>query len=344
MDIFRVARPSDIDAILKISSEAGRGLSTVPKTLKDVENYVSSTAQFIAGKRDANSVLFVLESDGDILGMSGIIVKTDAVSPFWSFEHKKAEPSRMGMSSRSKNEVLQLSSKFNGYSEVGTLLLSKKSRGRGLGKLLSLGRLAFINSHKSSFNEMLMADIRGWQDEDGISPFWTGLSSKFLDGTFDEAERSLSRDKEFLSNSMPLEPLYFPLLEKQVLSCIGRANVRSVGAVKLLSAAGFSATNFCNVLDGGPALECHVNDTIVAKTETIAHSFSENVTSEHALQYNGTAYDFRATIAEADIENATLSERAKLNFPDFKNSPIKLSRLSMPTQFQQVKLKQKVIR
>jgi len=343
MDVFRVAQSSDIEAILKISAEAGKGLSTVPKTLKDVENYVSHTESFIAGKSDGNSVLFVIESDGEILGISGIIVQTDFNSPFWSLEHKRITPSQAGMSAKPKYAALQLSKKFCGYSEVGTLLLSRKSRGRGWGKLLSLGRLAFINSHKSSFNDNIMADIRGWQNETGTSPFWTGLSSKFLEVSFDEAERLLSRDKEFLSNFMPREPLYLQLLDKQVRASIGKANDRSFGALKLLRGAGFSVTNFCNVLDGGPALECHISDTVVAKTESLAHNFSDTVPSELSLQYNGTGYDFRAIIAPADIGNGIVSERTKYNFPNFQDSPVRLSKLSMPVQLQQMGIMQRAI-
>ncbi len=343
MDIFRLARSSDIDAILKISSEAGTGLSTVPKTLKGVEKYVANTEAFIAGDDNANSVLFVLEVDGKVVGISGIIVRVDAVCPFWSFEHKKVKPKRAGSASKTEHEILQLSGNFRGYSELGTLLLSEKARGKGLGKLLSLGRLAFINSHRSAFSTKLMADIRGWYDKQGVSPFWTGLSSKFLDVSFEEAESLLSRDKEFLSNFIPPEPIYLQLLEKQVRACIGRANDHSLGALKLLGSAGFSVTNFCNVLDGGPALECNVRDTLIAKTESIARSFSDTLSSDRALHYSGKGYDFRAVIANADMENGVISDRLKFNFPNFQNAPIKLSRLSIPDQFQEVELKQKAI-
>ena len=343
MNIFRVARHSDIDAIFKISSEAGLGLSTVPKTLGGVESYVSSTANFVAGRPDANSVLFVLESDGVVVGMSGIIVQTDSLSPFWSFERKKIRSSRIGISTRTEYEVLELASHFDGCSELGTLLLSEQSRGKGLGRLLSMGRLAFINSHRTSFNSKLMADIRGWQDRHGEFPFWTGLSSKFIDVPFVEAERLLSQDKGFLPNFMPLEPIYLRLLDTQARQCIGKPNERSAGALSLLSLAGFTKTNFCNVLDGGPALECDVQNTVVAKTESIVRHFSNPLSSDRVLQYSGTGYDFRATIAPADMENATISEQAKFSFPDHQDTPIKLSRLSMPEQFPQAKLKRKAV-
>lgn len=343
MEIFRVAQHSDIDAIFKISSEAGTGLSTVPKTVEGVEKYVSSTASFMSGNYNANSVLFVLEVNGEVVGISGIIGQTNAICPFWSFEHKTITTVRAGNQSKVEHEALQLSSKFCDYSELGTLLLSQKAMGKGLGRLLALGRMAFINSHREAFHNKLMADIRGWHDQQNVSPFWTGLSSKFLNVPFEEAERLLSYDKDFLLNSIPLEPIYLQLLEKQVRSCIGKANDNSLGAMKMLNAAGFSTTNFCNVLDGGPALECKVQDTIVAKTESVVGGFSNNVLSDRTLQYSGTGYEFRATIGHADQDNGIVSERAKFNFPDFQNSPIKLSRLSMSKQVREVRLKQRVL-
>lgn len=344
MDIFRVARASDVDAVFDLSSQAGLGLSTVPKTRKDVQRYIASTEHFIAGKRNANSVLFVLESKGIVVGMSGVIVQTNAECPFLSFERKNMELNNIGGKySHSDNEVLKLSSRFCGYSELGTLLLSAKSRGQGLGRLLSLGRLAFINSHKQSFADNLMADIRGWHSHNGISPFWSGFSSKYFNVTFEQAEKLATGDPDFLSNALPLNPVDIKLLEESVRSSIGKANDRSVGAVKLLGSAGFLETNFCNVLDGGPALECPTSDTVVALTESVANSFSAKTHGEPVLLYSGSGYDFRAMISCADIENAIIPNHTKLNFPDFENSPIKFSRLSFPPKFQNNQiLKQRV--
>ena len=342
MDIFRVAKSSDIDRIFAITSNAGVGLSTVPKTIEAVEKYVSSTENFMAGNHKENSVLFVLEVEGRVVGISGIIVQSDAICPFWSFEHKTIKPNRAGSAISPEHEILQLSSKFNGYTELGTLLLSPQALGKGYGKLLSLGRLAFINEHRSAFNEKLMADIRGWQDEQGVAPFWTGLSSRFINVSFDKAEFLLSRDKDFLPNAIPSDPIYLQLLDKQARACIGQANNNSMGAIKLLCSAGFSATNFCNVLDGGPALECPTLETVVAKTATVVRSFSSTVHTERTLQYSGTGYEFRAAIGHADIENGVLSEDTKVNFPDFHSSPIKLSKLSMPSQQNEVNVKQRV--
>ena len=59
-------------------------------------------------------------------------------------------------------------------------------------------------------------------------------------------------------------------------------------------------------------------------------------------RYSGTGYEFRAAIGHADIENGVLSEDAKVNFPEFQSLPIKLSRLSMPSQLNEVNVKQRV--
>ena len=117
MDIFRVAKCSDIDAIFAITSNAGAGLSTVPKTIEAVDEYVSSTKSFMAGNHKENSVLFVLEVDGGIVGISGIIVQSDAICPFWSFEHKTIKPIELGAR-------LALSMKFWNYLQNLTVILS----------------------------------------------------------------------------------------------------------------------------------------------------------------------------------------------------------------------------
>ena len=61
---------------------------------------------------------------------------------------------------------------FDGYSELASLFLAPDARGGGLGRLLSFGRLAFMSQHADRFAPRYMADIRGWTDTAGVSPFW----------------------------------------------------------------------------------------------------------------------------------------------------------------------------
>lgn len=327
MNVFRVARACDIDAILEVSSQAGQGLTTVPKTREAVKSYILSTEQFIAGDPNASSVLFVLEADGVIVGISGVILQANAKCPVLSFEHRKRAD--LPTNHDYGYDTLKLSSRFSAHAMLGTLFLSPKFQGQGMGRLLSLGRLAFINSHRQSFKDNLMADIRGWRNAKGISPFWSGFSSKFFDVTLEQAEELSATDCEFLSNALPSSPIHLDLLEDAVLSCIGKPNDGSIGAVKLLCSAGFLKRNFCNVLDGGPALECSTSSTVVAQTERIAAHFSDETLFEPALHYSGAGFGFRAIISKADIGNATVSNKILSSFPDFESSPIKLSKLSL---------------
>ena len=328
MTVFRVARESDIESIALITSQAGVGLSTVPKTRAAVENYVDDTAKFMSGKGGSNRVLFVSDDKGVVTGISGIIIQTDVDRPFYSFEHKRINGDRaQSLDLTTWHDVLQLSQKFNGYTELGTLFLSANCRGGGVGRLLSMGRLAFIESHRAAFKDNLMADIRGWYDETNSSPFWLEFASRFVDVSFEEANKLVELDKDFVRNAFPHHPLYLCLLKLAAQECVGRANDNSVGALKMLQAAGFTKSNYCNILDGGPALECKVAETIVAKTANKALKIGALSNPTLALHFSGHGYDFKAGILPADMNSRTVSEDAAACFGHSDSMPVSLSRI-----------------
>ena len=326
MTIFRVARESDIESIALITSKAGVGLSTVPKGRAAVESYVDDTAKFMSGKGGSNRVLFVSDDKGVVTGISGIIIQTDVERPFYSFEHKRVNGDQVKSRDLTKgHDVLQLSQKYNEHTELGTLFLSPDCRGGGVGRLLSMGRLAFIESHRSSFKDNLMADIRGWYDETNSSPFWLEFASRFVDASFEDANRFVEQDKDFIRNAFPHHPVYLCLLNRAAQECVGRANDNSIGALKLLQAAGFTKSNYCNILDGGPALECKVAETIVAKSANKALNIGQLSNPTPALHFSGHGYDFKAGILPADMTSLTASEDAAASFGHTNNMPVSLS-------------------
>ena len=149
--IFRLATADDISAITRFTSKADIGLTTVPKSKSAVTDYVTESLDFIAGKPGANRLLFVAEQEGKILGISGIIPRLGVDRPFYSFKRSRHARKATQQDLSVRYDTLQLTTDFDGFTELATIYLAPDARGMGIGRLLSLGRLGFIHAHRERF-------------------------------------------------------------------------------------------------------------------------------------------------------------------------------------------------
>jgi arginine N-succinyltransferase len=306
MSIFRLATMDDMDAIERLTQTAGAGLTTVPKTRADVLAAIEQTDAHLAGDHDHNRLLFVAEDRGEIKGISAIIPRLGIDRPFYSFKRSRHNRRSTHPKLSVTYETLQLSTDFDGYAELATLFLSKSARGGGVGKLLSFGRMAYIDAHRDAFGDKMMADIRGWADEGGISPFWENLTSKFIAMDFDEADRMCLNDGQFIDHLLPSLPIFLNLLPPSVSDCVGRPNDASVPAVKLLESVGFVHTDLCDVFDGGPSLMCAIDQSLIAKSAVRAQVGTVAKGADNALCFAGEGRGFRACMGHVDWEARTI--------------------------------------
>ena len=308
MDIFRIAKPEHAKQILHITKFAGDGLTTIPKTESDVNAYIEETTLFFNNDGSANRILFIAERDGQVQGISGIIPKLGIDRSFYSFKRSVHRRRSQNPPLSVNIESLQLSTEFDGYTELASIFLSPKARGKGLGRLLSLGRLCFIHQHQE-FNTLLMADIRGWADEEGQSPFWNGLTSKFINLSYEEADRLSSIDGNFIDRLIPSMPIMLNTLPKQVAECSGLPHRYSKGALRLLIEAGFEETDLCDVFDGGPSIRTNFKHTLINKTAYLFARPKRSKFSKNCLHFGGTRDNFMATLGPDDDKTAKAFQR-----------------------------------
>jgi arginine N-succinyltransferase len=64
--------------------------------------------------------------------------------------------------------------------------------------------------------------------------------------------------------------------------------------------AGFKETDMCDIFDGGPAIECEVSDTLIARTVQKAVDCMA-LDGEKLIHFGGTLQDFRATFGQGDL-------------------------------------------
>ena len=309
MDVFRLATSRDADAIFRFTSGAEAGLTTVPRTRERVEDYIAASEQFLDGDVAANRLLFVVERDGKVMGISGIIPKLGVERPFYSFKRSRHSRQSSQLDLRTSYETLQLTTDFDGWSELASIYLAPEARGKGVARLLSLGRLCFIENHRTMFDRRLMADIRGWTDEEGVSPFWEYLTSKFINTDFEIADRLSASDGRFIMELLPSLPILMNLLPNAARICAGRPHDISRGAMNLLMGAGFEETELCDIFDGGPAIQCRIDSTLIARTARGVSLHGSG--SQRVLAFAGTGAGFRATLSTGDIGIGTLDESAR---------------------------------
>ena len=309
MDVFRLSKPSDAAAITRFTSAAQAGLTTVPRTRERVDAYIDATQRFLAGDTDANRLLFVVERDGQVMGISGIIPKLGIERPFYSFKRSRHARHSSQLDLRTDYETLQLTTDFDGWTELASIFLAPEARGQGVARLLSLGRLCFVESHRAMFDDRLMADIRGWVDEDGVSPFWDHVTSKFINTDFEIADRLSANDGRFIMELLPSLPILMNLLPDAARICAGRPHDISRGAMNLLMGAGFEETELCDIFDGGPAIRCRADATLIARTARDLEGYGEG--PQRVLAFGGEGTDFKATLTTGDMAKGHVSEAAK---------------------------------
>ena len=297
--LFRPAAADDIASITRFTSTADTGLTTVPKSKAAVTEYVTESLDFLAGKKGANRLLFVAERDGKILGISGIIPKLGVDRPFYSFKRSRHARKASQQDLSVRYDTLQLTTDFDDYTELATIFLAPEARGTGVGRLLSLGRLGFIHAHRDRFEDRLMADIRGWVGDDGKSPFWQHLTSKFIQTDFAEADRLSAGDAVFIVELCPALPIMLNLLPDVVRECAGKPHDLSAGAMGLLMDAGFEDTDLCDIFDGGPAIRCRTDRTLITQSAFQATGGGVTEAESKYLHFTGEGETFRAAIGPA---------------------------------------------
>lgn len=309
MDVFRLSRPSDAAAITRFTSAAQAGLTTVPRTRERVDAYIDATQRFLAGEETANRLLFVVERDGQVMGISGIIPKLGVDRPFYSFKRSRHSRRSSVLDLRTDYETLQLTTDFDGWTELASIFLAPEARGQGVARLLSLGRLCFVEAHRDLFDDRLMADIRGWVDEAGVSPFWEHVTRKFINTDFDIADRLSASDGSFIPDLMPNLPILMNLLPDVARICAGRPHEISRGAMNLLMGAGFEETELCDIFDGGPAIRCRADATLIARTARDLEGYGDG--PQRVLAFGGESADFKATLTTGDMASGYVSAIAK---------------------------------
>ena len=262
--IIRPARKTDTDKLMALAAKAGQGMTTLPKDEAAWHERIDASLTSFARPLDdltAETYLLVMEeADGTLSGVSAIYTNLGPGHPFYSYRLSKHAARAPEIGVRCEASVLSLVNDFHGYAEIGTLFLDPAIRGGGRGTLLSYSRFMLMAAQRERFGPQVMAEMRGWTDADGRSPFWEAVGRKFFKLDFAEADARSGVSNRFIADLMPKVPIYTELLPDEAQKVIGLTHDKTRPARALLEKQGFRFRNQVDVFDAGPCMEADLEN------------------------------------------------------------------------------------
>lgn len=260
MLFIRPAGPADIDAMMELAVLSGPGFTSLPEDEATLAERLQLSAASFAGEvapAEAWYTLMLENSDsGRIEGLAGVRAAVGLKRPHFSFRVVTLAQYSSATATRFDHRALVLVNECGGWTEVGSLFLRPEARAGGAGSLLARSRYMLIGAEPLRFSETVMAELRGWFEEDGTtSPFWEGVASKFYRLPFTEADRMvMSTDGQFILDLAPRHPIYVELIDQAACDAIGRCHRDGEAAMAMLRREGFSPSGLIDIFDGGPTV------------------------------------------------------------------------------------------
>ena len=312
----RPARESDLDAYHDFALMTGGGFTNLPQNRDSLaERLAWSVRSFAANLKapDNEHYLLFLEEAGTgrIGGTAAIFSRVGAAFPFYSYKLGKISQSSRELGRTFTSEVLHLVNDYDGASEVGGLFLHPEVRGGGVGRLLARSRYLFMAQHRARFGQRVLAELRGWLDADGGSPFWDGLGARFFGMPFQEADRfNGMHGNQFIADLMPKHPIYVSMLPEASRAVIGKPHDKGIPALSMLEAEGFGFDGYVDIFDGGPTVCARVDQvkTVRDSRAVVVAELTDSASGlPRALLAAGELGSFRAWHGHADWRDGGLA-------------------------------------
>lgn len=310
MLVIRAVKTDDLDALIEMARQAGSGMTTLKpdrKMLGDrVATAVASFDQTIPPEqRDYMFVLEHTEQSGTPASIAGVCAIKGAVGltePFYNYRIGTLVHSSRELNVFTRMETLYLSNDLTGSSELCSLFLLPQYRAGFNGKWLSKSRFLFIAQFQQLFTEKIIAEMRGYQDENGSSPFYEGLGRHFFKMDFDHVDGLTALGKKsFIAELMPRQPLYVDYLPESAREVIGKVHTSTLPARKLLENEGMHYEGYVDIFDAGPVLQGRVSELRAVRDSVlaVAEEGSHEGETEHLLVSNTKLADFRMILTRA---------------------------------------------
>ncbi len=316
MIVVRAIKEYDLDELMALATQVGDGMTTLKPDRNMLRRRVevacaSFAEQMPTPQRD---YVFVME-DTEANCLAGVCAIKSAVGldePFYNYRIGTLVHSSNELNVFSRMETLYLSNDLTGCAELCSLFLHPDYRQGHNGRLLSKSRFLFIAQFPHLFSQKLIAELRGFQHEDGRSPFWEGLGRHFFKMDFSKADDLSSLGKKsFIAELMPRHPLYVAYLPQEAQDVIGRVHVATAPARRLLEQEGMYYEGYVDIFDAGPVLQARVSELRAMRESVIdivdARPSLLQDSDVPMLVASTTMQDFRVIVSDAQSSDGRIA-------------------------------------
>jgi arginine N-succinyltransferase len=316
--ILRPVAARDLEALVALAEQLDS--MNLPSNRAFLEQRIEDSSRGFAdeiGDWREGVYVFVLEDTeaGRCVGTSTILAKhgRPGVPYFWltetSEERRSAE-----LGKRFIHKKLQLRSTEDGPTEIGGLILDPAYRGhpKKCGKALSIVRLSYISMHPEHFEREVIAEMLSPFEAPGKNLLWDAFGAHFTGLPYREADHLSSRNKQFIADLFPRDPVYATLFPEEVRAVIGTTSETSMAALRILEKIGFHYLGQVDPFDGGPyygaAREAIVSVRERRQLVLPGEVYERAVPTDAPLALLAAhgEHGFRATVVPFDDEGAPL--------------------------------------
>jgi arginine N-succinyltransferase len=310
---LRAVCHDDVGALLALAHQAGAGMTTLKPDEKALAARVDVAVRSQSGELPAERAdfMFVLDDQANradrnrVAGVSALKAAVGLDEPFYNFRLGRRVHCSRELGIYADKRTLFLTNDYTGCAELCTLYLDPACRGGSRGRLLSKARLMYAANRLDRLPGTIIAELRGYQRDDGTSPFWDSLGRHFFRMEFDRADDISSLgSKSFIAELMPRYPVYTDFLTEEARAAIGVVHRSTAPARRLLEEEGFWYESYVDIFDAGPVLQAHthqlrmVRDSALAIARRASPAQPEGAYAAQALLVANTLdREFRAIVA-----------------------------------------------
>jgi arginine N-succinyltransferase len=317
MLVVRAITASDLDALLDLATQVGSGMTTLKPDRKMLGDRVAIAVKSFAGTipPEQRDYMFVMEdtASGRLAGICAIKGAVGLDEPFYNYRIGTLVHSSHELDVFTRMDTLYLSNDLTGATELCSLFLHPDYRAGNNGKWLSKSRFLFIAQFPHLFTAKLIAEMRGYQADDGSSPFYEGLGRHFFKMDFNHVDHLTALGKKsFIAELMPRQPMYVAYLPEAAQEVIGKVHRSTAPARKLLEQEGMHFEGYVDIFDAGPVLQARVSELRAMRESAVAVAEASGASTapaagEPLLVSNCDISDFRMIVTNANPDGGKLA-------------------------------------
>ncbi|ASP37286.1 arginine N-succinyltransferase [Bacterioplanes sanyensis] len=250
-----------------------------------------------------DSFLLVMEDTEQqrLAGCAGVSVLTGARQAFYAYRLIPTTHYSHSLEKQVSSQLLHLTNDYTGCSEVGSLFLLPDYRGNG--HWLARSRYLLMGLFRQRFAESVIAELRGWSDDEGRSPFWEAIGKHFFQMEFEQADKLCGLgSNQFITELMPKYPIYTTLLPDDAQAVIGQPADAGRPAMELLQREGFRYDNVVDIFDAGPLMQANIDELASVKAIEQRPLTDVSATPQSVIAANTHWPDFRVVLSDAQLD------------------------------------------